>query len=567
MDLNNTVLKFAPLIRVSTESQAKKGESLHTQRKQAESAIKNLGGTISKWYSGQEHATPDQERKILKDLIDDAKLGKFNAIWITDTSRWSRDNKTSKKYLEILQENKIRFFVGSKEFDLSNYTDCFFLGMSAEIAEYFANEQNYKSLINRIERAKKGCPSCGKLPYGRKYDEKSGWSIDPEKQKIVFKMAQLYLNGTGFPELSKIFKMNASNIHKILTKRSGSTWYQKFRSKRLGINETVPTQIPELLPDGMIAEIIKKCKERKTWNSKSKKNEYLFSRIIFDFDSGRALTGTANCRGQRYYKPYGINGHRYQINADVLESAILNELFEIISCKHSFIESVFIHNPTNRIREELSQKKQNKHKQLTSIEKKIANIMKFIEEADGCLTNSKTIANQLDTLEREMQTLREEIISIKSLLENLPSEDDLEKKRLEINDGLKKAHLNSYLSSGVPLMKLSFEKKRELIKMFFLGKDYQGKKFGIYIRHIPGLPRKYRFEAYGAFGNINGFIKPRIRESFAFSDLNMWTKEQKQISAVAAKFVLESDTDLIHSNVKEHLLSECHAYNSFCIHQ
>ena len=39
-------LRFASLIRVSTEGQQKKGESLKTQRKQIEQAMEILGGVI-----------------------------------------------------------------------------------------------------------------------------------------------------------------------------------------------------------------------------------------------------------------------------------------------------------------------------------------------------------------------------------------------------------------------------------------------------------------------------------------------------------------------------------------
>jgi len=39
-------LRFAPLIRVSGERQADKGESLRTQKTQIEAYVKTLGGTI-----------------------------------------------------------------------------------------------------------------------------------------------------------------------------------------------------------------------------------------------------------------------------------------------------------------------------------------------------------------------------------------------------------------------------------------------------------------------------------------------------------------------------------------
>ena len=46
-------LKFAALIRVSTEKQEKEGESLRTQKTEIENAMKQLGGIVAEWYGGQ----------------------------------------------------------------------------------------------------------------------------------------------------------------------------------------------------------------------------------------------------------------------------------------------------------------------------------------------------------------------------------------------------------------------------------------------------------------------------------------------------------------------------------
>ena len=181
MGENNLI--FAPLIRVSTEKQERKGESLKTQQNQLEQTIHSLNGKVYKWYSGQEHATPDNERKILEQLIGDAKEHKFNAIMVADISRWSRDNKKSKEYLEILKKNQIEFYWLGRHMDLNVPFNNLMLGMGTEINEFFAAEQAYKSIINRIARAKQDIPVAGKLPYGRTYNkETKQWGIDLEKQ-------------------------------------------------------------------------------------------------------------------------------------------------------------------------------------------------------------------------------------------------------------------------------------------------------------------------------------------------------------------------------------------------
>ena len=54
--------------------------------------------------------------------------------------------------LKSLKKNGIRFFVGTKEFDLFSPQDALFLGMAMEMNEFFSQEQAYKSLLNRINR-------------------------------------------------------------------------------------------------------------------------------------------------------------------------------------------------------------------------------------------------------------------------------------------------------------------------------------------------------------------------------------------------------------------------------
>ncbi|MBU3916239.1 recombinase family protein, partial [bacterium] len=101
-------IKFAPLIRVSTERQEKKGESLNTQKKQIIDYVDSLDGIIPDvcWqYTGQEHATPDQERKILDKLLTDSGKGFFDAVIVCDASRWSRDNGKNDEGLKILIKN------------------------------------------------------------------------------------------------------------------------------------------------------------------------------------------------------------------------------------------------------------------------------------------------------------------------------------------------------------------------------------------------------------------------------------------------------------------------------
>src|SRR5262249_25609229 len=148
-------------------------------------------------------ATPGWEKQEVERLLRDAQRHKFDAVIVASADRWSRDNADSKRGLDILAKNDIRFFVGTTEFNLFLPEHKFFLGMSAEIGEFQANNQSRKSLLNKIERAKKGVPVTGQLPSGRTYDKKTGkWDINKEFKEKIEEAAQRYIAGESMAQLA-----------------------------------------------------------------------------------------------------------------------------------------------------------------------------------------------------------------------------------------------------------------------------------------------------------------------------------------------------------------------------
>jgi DNA invertase Pin-like site-specific DNA recombinase len=299
-------LRFAPLIRVSTESQERRGHSLEVQTKTLTNAVNSLGGIIPDdcWeYSGQEHATTDHERQKFTKLLYDCQQNKFDAIIVYDPSRWSRDNRKSKEGLEILKQHGIRFFVGTTEYNLFDPQASLFLGMSTEMNEYFALEQSRKSILSRIDRARSNKPSAGKLPFGRTYNRAAGlWGVDEAKRQDIVWAANEYLAGESLEILAKKLGMNHPNLWKVLNHRSGSKWEIKFEDKRLQIDEVVTLTIPALLPDTIIDAIHKKAELNKKYDRKAIKNRYLLSRTIYCAECGLAMHGQANSKSRLYYR-------------------------------------------------------------------------------------------------------------------------------------------------------------------------------------------------------------------------------------------------------------------------
>jgi site-specific DNA recombinase len=581
VEMGDEKLIFAPLVRVSTERQEKQGESLSTQEKQLKAAIQGLGGSVHRWYRGHEHATPDQERKVLDDLMSDADAKKFDAVMVTDVSRWSRDNLKSTEYLAKLKAWGIRFFVGSNEFDLFNHFHDLILTMGVVINQFFAKEQVKKSNDNKVELARKGRPSCGKKPFGRIFDKETGiWTVDPHKKEIVEEAARLYLEeDIPFKELGNRFGMNEANLWKVLTQRSGDVWEQGFKVRSQGKEEKVvlQTAIPRLLPDDIIQKIKAKCEARRTWEHGAIKFEYLFSRMIFDGETKSrkngsqdniALTGTANAWNRRYYRPFrGPNENypykRYMINADILENAVLDALFEALSENRALYKAVFDGNPEDQRAEKLSKERAKYEKELKLVDKKLSNAESVIlaYEKEDIQTFLQRMKGKVKDLEERQTELKANLLTLDYQIKNLPTEQEISNKREWMKKQLAQRMAESYFRSGLTFRDLAFRDKRSLINLIFGGRDVQGRRYGIYVTPIDNDegPRRFKFEAYGRLGNIGGWLEDRTGDFRSYSDDLVVTPKDGDLAREAAEILRNGD--------KLHLHSECHAYHGLCLHQ
>jgi hypothetical protein len=425
--------------------------------------------------------------------------------------------------------------------------------------QFFAREQAYKSIINRIERAKKGYPACGMKPWGRIFDtETCVWKVDEEKKRTIEHIAHLYLEeDVPFSALSQRFRMNANNIHRILTSRCGVTWEQRFRNKRCGIDEKVITIIPRLLPEEQINRVRAKCKARRTWDHASQKYPYLFSRLIFDEDTGCALTGTTNRLGRRYYRRYKGKGYLYMVNADVIEKTIMEGLIEALSTDKAMMRAVFNGQRLDEAGEEWKNKRGCLEREIEQVEKKRANLMRAILALDTDRVDVfvAKIKSEIKDLEEEEGKIRLQIEEINERLSSLPAEKEIVDRRQWIHEQLMMRMTESYFSSGRTLNDLSFKEKQRIFKLIFGREENKGKSYGIFVKCLGGQPRKFRFEACGRLGNLEGWIVSSKGKVSSFVDGELETSNDVEVIGNIARIVMESDPG---GNIKEYTRGSCH---------
>jgi len=546
-------LRFAPIVRVSTEKQAEKGESLNTQKKQAIGFVNTLDGVIPErcWrYSGQEHATPDQERKKLDQLLEDSGKGIFDAVIVCDPSRWSRDNLKSKIGLATLKNNGVRFFVGTMEYDLADPTAELILGIFTEFNQFHAREQSRKSILNRIERAKQGIPTSGKLPYGRIYDKQSNrWSLDKKKAANIVWAATEYLNGQSMTKISRTLGMNHPNLWKILTKRSGSQWDIRFKKLDLNFDETVTITIPPLLTDETIEAIKSKANANKTFTHGHIKYKYLLSRMIFCGHCGYAMFGQTNHSTTSYYRhargrKIVCEHHRFWVRADEIETAVFMHLFSVLGNIPELERAIEKATPNKDHIDNLRVTHSHLLKRRKVLSQKQDRLLNAV--SDGLITG-EDIKMKMDEIRTEEEKTKEELGIIESQLGDLPTQAQIRKRSSMWKAVMKKAYGNY---TGIE--KMSYAYKRRLVELALSGIDLNGARYGVHVRK-------------GEDDSITYIIKGNLPNLNFAGDLPVSDLELIDVLGIDDEYQDKSAVKAEVEAVKQNILSKRHAHHGFCL--
>jgi DNA invertase Pin-like site-specific DNA recombinase len=423
---NGRPLRFAALVRVSTEKQERQGESLRSQLKNNQSDIDRLGGAVVGWYGGQEHATPGWEKEEVDRLLADAAKGKFDAVIVAYADRWSRDNAKSKEGLEVFRKRGVRFFVGTTEMDLFDPQHRFILGMNAEVGEFISLQQAKKSIESRIDRARRGLPAAGPLPYGRTFDPKTEeWGIDPAKQALVADVAARYLAGESLPKLAKEYGRAYSNLYQILRERSGKVWVQKFHADALNVHESVPTPVPPLLDEETIRAVRQRLDANTTYLHGRPKHDYLLNGRIFCSGCGYLMTGQPK-HGRLYYRHHRTERKRecpYSprpwVLAEDIENRVVARLLDLFGDPAILVRATRDAVPDcreertrrGRLQEEVARTGRARDRILALV-------------AKDALTDDQAEA-QLRSLKEREADLRAELDTLEAVLANVPSEADV----------------------------------------------------------------------------------------------------------------------------------------------
>ena len=543
----NSELRFAAMPRVSTEKQAAQGESLRTQTTDLKEAAKQLGGKVVSWFGGQEHAVAGYERKEINKLLNDAQKkscpGNWNAVMYTNIDRWSRDNEQSKKGLRILRDAGKRFFIRTMEIDLFDPKQLLFLGMSVEFAEFRALDTNFNSVTNKIQRAKRGRPACGTLPHARTFDKKTEtWGTDPKKKTVIEDIAERYLKGDRLLDLAIKYGFDKSGLHKILTKRCGDVWMQKYR--RNGEIVEVKTKVPPLLEEETIQAIKERLQANRTYAHGSITNLYLLSRMIFCEHCGYSMFGQTALDKYKYYrhpstkhvKKCNRPGCSKNIKADDIEDIVMRHLFEMFGNPAKVQKAIEAAIPNRQKLEqdkkrsadiaiELNQIVQGRNKALRLILKGKLTEAQAEKELDKLNDREKRLTDEQNRLSENRQNVPD-VHQIKAMSQKVVKRFKWHNIRLMLE--------KKYANREYELM--TYIEKKKLLELVFSGLTINGHRMGVFIEWAEN--KGWKFNIRGHLINETGLLPMSdSRKDACFGDFGgafQAHQQQKLLSKSAA---------------------------------
>jgi len=202
-------------IRVSTEDQAKHGISLQAQEEALKNYASALGYDLFKIYRDEGKSGKDiKGRPEMTQMLEDAQLRKFQAIFIYKLDRFSRSLRDLIETIEKLKEWGIDFISLQDKIETTSASGKLMFHIISAFAEFERNVTSERTKFSMDKKARDG-KLVSRAPFGYKLENKE--LILAQDSYIVQEIFQDFLNQTiSLTQLSKKYGFSVNGLKKIL---------------------------------------------------------------------------------------------------------------------------------------------------------------------------------------------------------------------------------------------------------------------------------------------------------------------------------------------------------------
>ncbi|AFH62232.2 resolvase [Paenibacillus mucilaginosus K02] len=189
--------------RVSTAGQAEEGFSMQAQYDKLIDFVKLQGWDLIRVYTDPGVSAKDLNRPGVKELIDDLKVGKFEAVIVHKLDRLTRNISDLYDLVELVNKYEVKLISLSENIDTSTPMGRMFVYLLGIFAQMFRENLSEEIKKGLSKRADLGFRNAG-APFGYKMDERGNLIIIPEEAELVRVIFSLHISKKwGFYTIAK----------------------------------------------------------------------------------------------------------------------------------------------------------------------------------------------------------------------------------------------------------------------------------------------------------------------------------------------------------------------------
>lgn len=347
--MNKTIdkpLNVALYIRVSTDRQAKEGDSLEAQEEALRTYAKEHGYIIYDLYIDGGESGQKFNRTNFQRMLNDVRNHRLDMILMTKLDRWFRNPADFYKTAEILKKNKVNWKTIWEDYDTTTASGEFWLNMSLSMARMEAKRTGERiDAIFEHKYSVQKTVCTGNLAYGYKIGKDKTIEIDKEKANNIKLLYEHYINSNNLSETVKWFQSNIEirSYDSIKLYLKNSAYIGKFVRKRTG--EIIEDYYPRILDDETFYEVQRLLKKNLKQNKKNSNTQpYIFSGLLKCSKCHNNLSGKTN-HNHHYYvcKKATLNitcNNKIFISELWMEKYLVDNIYRIMNEKILIIKNL-----------------------------------------------------------------------------------------------------------------------------------------------------------------------------------------------------------------------------------
>ncbi|WP_426453789.1 recombinase family protein [Paenibacillus sp. S-38] len=203
-------MKACIYTRVSTAGQVEEGFSMQAQYDKLIDFVKLQGWDLVRVYTDPGISAKDLNRPGVKELINDLKVGKFDAVIVHKLDRLTRNISDLYDLVELVNKYEVKLLSLSENIDTSTPMGRMFvylLGIFAQMFRENLSEEVKKGLAKRADQGLRNTFA----PYGYKMNEDGNLVIVPERAELIREIFSIMINKKwGYHTIAK--HLNKRNI-------------------------------------------------------------------------------------------------------------------------------------------------------------------------------------------------------------------------------------------------------------------------------------------------------------------------------------------------------------------